>query len=329
MFLKVKSRRFPNGPLVDIRKALPQFAPEDWLEVTRTPDGLDLYDLLLTRSLALDPLHTPHYLTYICQHLYHNDLSTYLVDQQSDSYDHSPSASPSPSPADAFLSPIRGLRLVRDLFDADTLDLHVAAHAALAFALRSAAAEYFVNAHSARDLFDAVAECALALNSSGDFDFQRASGAHSHDLFEDRSREAEPERAWRLERELLDNIAPSHSPDNCSSTSSPLLNDFNVNVSGDSNETQQNGLLLLLRTDRLDRPLQASSFIDARLVFDARTLAPHTNASSGVRTLRRPLTILVDSLPSSAALLLRLSLIVAFSPKVELLGPFNIVCQRE
>ena len=302
VFLKLKARRFSSGKSVHILSAPSQL--DSLPELLTTPDQWDVYDLLLTRQLWVDPQHMSHHLTFVCQQLFHSDLPEYLTANRSALRDT----------ASALLSPIRGLRLVRDYFDVDTLDIPVAAHTALAFALKFAAGEHNVSAHLARDLFDAVAECALALTASYEY-FQPATQSRL------RAEHECPATAWRSK--LLGAVLPAAD---CSSAVREKLHLFNQS----STAVDSDGALLLLVPDPegAARPLSSSDFVEARLVLDARTLAAaaDTSASSTVRALRRPLTIAAH-LPPGAALLLHLSLVLSVKPQIELLGPFELVCQ--
>ena len=271
-------------------------------ELLTTPDGWDVdYLLLLKLQLWADPQHMPHQLTFVCQQLFHSNLSEYVIANW--------------STAIPLLSPIRGLRFVRDYFDVDTLDIPVAEHTALAFALQLAAREHNVSAHSARDLFDAVAECALALTVSY---FQPAT--QSRLLAEHNAGHA---TAWRSE--LLNAVLPAA---NCSSAVLKKLHLFNQSSTAVDSDVAL--LLLVPDPERAARPHSSSDFVEARLVFDARTLATaaDTSASSTVRALRRPLTIAAH-LPPGAVLLLHLSLVLSVQPQIELLGPFKLVCQSQ
>ena len=308
VFLKLEARRYSSGKPVRILTAPSQL--DSLPELLATPDQWDLYDLLLTRQLWLDPQHMPNHLTFVCQQLFHNDLSEYL----------SANRRALPDSAGPLLSPIRGLRLVRDYFDVDTLDIAVATHTALAFAMQLAAAEQNVSAHSARDLFDAVTECALAFNASY---FQTATQPRL------RAEHKCPATAWRSE--LVNAVLPAA---NCSSAAREKLH--LLNVSRSSITADSDGVLLLLVPDAESaaHPLSSSSsFVEARLVLDARTLVAaadadgNTSASSTARGLRRPLAIAAH-LPIGAVLLLHLSLVLSVQPQVELLGSFELVCHE-
>lgn len=309
MFVKLSARRVSSAPQVHIRTA--PFELSEWN--TSTSEQLDLFELLLERQLLVDAPYQSHHLTYFCQHLYHNNLDAYLADR----------SNRSAARGEPFLSPVRGLRLVRDYADVDTLDLAIAAHTALAFALRSAADAQLVSAHSARDLFDAVAECVQALNAS---DFQRARGAH---------RLAEPAAAWRLEALSSSALLPTNT---CfESARARFPRSFESDRSAGSRGAAAAALLLLVDVNANSRrPTGAhSDFLEARLVLDARALAAPSHdssssngsagASSNVRALQRSITIAAHMAPASGALLLRLTLIASIAPHVEQLGPFDLV----
>ena len=276
--------------LVDIRSA-PQDL--DKLEGTRlSPNEKDVFDLLVTRQFSIDASHVQHQLTFMCQQLFHNDLSPYLA------------ANRSAVPAGPFLSPVRALRFVRDFLDADALELHVGAHSELAFALKSASDEHFRSEQSAHELFNAVTECARAVDAS-DFKLE-AAATHSR---LGTVCEEEPARAWRFDERSVDRLA-NHS-------SGPLGQSVSVGA-----DKTQAGLLLLLSIPESNE--RTSGVHEARLVFDSRSLSPNTNnASSSVRAFMRPLSIAVVTKTPGEKLLLHLTLIVSAS---ELLGPFKLVC---
>ena len=291
--------------LVDIRSA-PQDLDE--LEGTLSPDEKDISDLLVKRQFSIDASDTRRQLTFICQHLFHNDLSPYLAANRSGSA----------LPAAPFLSPVRALRFVRDFVDADALKLHVGAHSELEFALHSASDEHFRSEQSAHELFNAVTECARAVDAS---DFELAvAAAHSRlGVACDEEPVISPASAWRLEELSVDQPA--------NNSSDPLAQSIPVKADGANNT----GLLLQLSIpDSNDRTRDTSNsgVYEARLVFDARALSPNTNhnAFSRVRAFMRPLTIAVVTKTPGEKLLLHLTLIVSVSERVERLGPFKLVC---
>ena len=228
-----------------------------------------------------------HHLEYLCQQVYHNDLAAYLVENRS------------AIPENPFLSPIRALRSIRDYLDVDALVLPVAAHTNLAIVLKLSADENF---HSARELFDAVTECSAAVNLS-------------YLLPRERS-EFEPTTGWRLE-----SVGSIGSVNKCSA-----LTHQKLQCTVDSDGTNKAGLLLLLSYEGINNSPNSSSVFSTRLVFDVRTLFSKNRDASGFRTLQRPLTIALDTKQSGETILLRLTLIVASLPQVELLGPFELVC---
>ena len=198
-----------------------------------------------------------------------------------------------------FFSPIRALRSVRDYLDVDALALPVASHSNFAIALKLAADKNF---HSAQELFDAVTECAAAVNLS---------------YLRPRERcEVESTTGWRLV-----SVGSVEPVNNCSALTHQTLK-----CSVDSDDTNKAGLLLLLSYEGINSSRDSSSVFSTRLVFDARTLSSKTRDASGFRTLQRPLTVALDTKQSGETILLRLTLIMASSPQVELIGPFELVC---
>ena len=241
----------------------------------------------LDSLLLYEILFMKDHLKYFCQQIYHNDLAAYLVENRSS------------VPENPFLSPIRALRSVRDYLDVDALALPVAAHSNFKIALKSAADKNFL---SSRELFDAVTECAVA----GNLSYLRP---------RERS-EVEFTTGWRLES--VGSVGPVN---NCSALTHQTLQ-----CSVDSDGTNKTGLLLLLSYEGINRSRDFSSVFSTRLVFDARTLFSKIRDASGFRTLQRPLTVALDPKQSGETILLRLTLIVASSPQVEMLGPFELVC---
>ena len=225
-------------------------------------------------------------LLHFCQQIYHNDLAAYLVENKSSAFEN------------PFFSPIRALRSVRDYLDVNALDLHVASHSEFATALKSVSHKNF---HSERELFDAVTECAAAVNVS-------------HLRPRERS-EVESTAGWQLE--TVGYVGPVN---NCSA-----LTHQTFQCLEGSGGTNKAGLLLVLSYEGINSSRDSSSNFSTRLVFDARTLSSKTRDASGFRTLQQPLTIAMDT-KQSRTILLRLTLIVASSPQVEMIGPFELVC---
>lgn len=297
MLVKLFSgRNSSSQSIVDIRTA-----PTSFIEVSSNCmfDNGDLCDVLFARQVSMDRSSHPHYLTFFCQNIFHNDLSRYQLEEQQ----------PAPAPVNPFLSPVRALRFVREYLDVTALDLRVPAHSALAFALSRANHPVF-SAYSARDIFDSLTECALAVNSSD-------SKLGSHSLLRGTCEEQnETPSAWRFEglRAAVQSV-------NMSSGSWSQK----IQVEEDLNGTSRAGLLLqLVSTDNSNRT-RGSADIVARVVLDARALSPNSSSTSRVRSLLRPLAIVVETKLPGQRLLLLLTLIVADSPKIELLGPFQLV----
>lgn len=281
MFVKLNAGRASNEKMVEIQT------------VQSENDGIqhhnkDFYDLLLWRQFTGSPAQEKHTLTFLCQHVYHNDLSAYLFQNQSSVLDV------------PFLSPIRSIRSIDEYQDVNTLALQFGAHAAHKFALELAAAdEYFTVKQSARAMFDAITECAHSINSM--------------DL---RNNEKEEERvsiAWRMT-----NFGKVEPENNCSTET---FKSFHCLKESFGKSIGSGGVLLLLKYD-VKNGTNDNDLLITRLVFDASWLTSHNYSNS--HTLLRPLTIVVNTM-NPVITLLRLTFIVSNSSQVETLGPYKIV----
>lgn len=250
-------------------------------------DEKDLYNLLLWRQFTGSPAQKKHELTFLCQHVYHNDLSSYLFQNLSSDLDI------------PFLSPIRAIRSIHEYQDVDTLALQFGAHADYKVALESAAAnENFTAAQSAREMFDAITECALSINSI--------------DL-RNNEKDERASIAWRMT-----NFGKVEPENNCSTK---MFKSFHCLKESFSNSSRSGRVLLLLKYDAKNRTNDNDHLI-TRLVFDARWLTSLNYSSS--HTLLPSLTIVVNTM-YPVVTLLRLTFIVSNSSQVKTLGPYNLV----